>query len=205
MDHVEYFVEMTTHVPPGTPETTVNDIRSHEAVRGRELAAEGRLLRLWHPPLGPGEWRTFGLFSADDDRQLDKLLVSMPLHVWRTDEVTALSPHPNDPHSARGREAVEFLTMLTLAIPEGTPGQTVDAMKAREATRAHELGQEGRLVRLWKPPNQPGEWRTLGLWSARDAKHLEVTLESLPLYGWMTVAATPLTPHPNDPVLGRAS
>jgi muconolactone delta-isomerase len=47
--------------------------------------------------LQPGEWRTLGLFSADDGRQLEEVLASMPLHVWRTDEVTPLSPHPNDP------------------------------------------------------------------------------------------------------------
>jgi muconolactone D-isomerase len=78
-------------------------------------------------------------------------------------------------------------------------------MKVREASRAHALAQEGRLVRLWIPPNQPGQWRTLGLWSARDAADLQAALESLPLYAWMTVETTPLTAHPNDPLTGRAS
>jgi muconolactone delta-isomerase len=49
----------------------------------------------------PGEWRTLGLFAADDGGQLEEVLVSMPLRVWRTDEVTPLSPHPNDPALAR--------------------------------------------------------------------------------------------------------
>jgi muconolactone delta-isomerase len=100
---------------------------------------------------------------------------------------------------------VEFLTTLTLTIPAGTTSQTVDDMKAREAICTRELAEEGRLVRLWTPPNQPGEWRTLGLWSAHDVKDLQATLESLPLYVWMTVEATPFTPHPNDPVMGGAS
>ena len=202
---MEYFVEMTTHVPSGTPDATVDDIRAREAVRARELAAEGRLLRLWRPPLEPGEWRTFGLFNADDERRLDKDLASMPLHVWRTDEVTPLSEHPNDPHATRGGQAEEFLTMLTITVPGGTAEQTVEHLMAQEAIRAHELAQEGRLVRLWNPPNQPGVWRTLGVWSARDTGDLQATLESLPLYVWMTVEATPLTPHPNDPVTGAAS
>ena len=197
---MEYFVEMTTHVPQGTPEDTVDDIRVREAARSRELAAEGHLLRLWRPPLAPGEWRTFGLFSADGDRQLDTILASMPLHVWRTDEVTLLLEHPNDPASAQGREPVEFLTTLTLTVPERTAVQTVEDMKAQEAIRAHELADEGRLVRLWTPPNQPGQWRTSGLWSARDEAELKAMLESLPLYVWMTVETTPLTSHPNDPV-----
>lgn len=94
---MEYLVTMTTHVPDGTPEETVQDVRAREATRSRELALQGHLLRLWRPPLQPGEWRTLGLFDAADEAQLDAVLSSMPLHVWRTDEVTPLSPHPNDP------------------------------------------------------------------------------------------------------------
>jgi muconolactone delta-isomerase len=199
---MEYFVEMTTHVPTGTPEETVDDIRGREAARARELVADGRLLRLWRPPLAPGEWRTFGLFTAADDRELDETLASMPLHVWRADVVTSLSPHPNDPRNSRGAETAEFLTMLTLTVPEGTPDQAVGDMKAREAVRAGQLAAQGRLIRLWTPPDQAAQWRTLGLWSASDSAGLTATLESLPLHVWMSVEATPLTPHPNDPVMG---
>ena len=94
---MEYLVTMTTHVPEGTPEEDVQEIRKREAARSRELAAQGHLLRLRRPPLQPGEWRTLGLFAAADDGQLEEVLASMPLRIWRTDEVTPLSPHPNDP------------------------------------------------------------------------------------------------------------
>jgi muconolactone D-isomerase len=94
---VEFLVTMTTHVPDGTPAEAVDDIRRREAARARELAAEGHLLRLWRPPLQPGEWRSLGLFRASDERELEKVLASMPLRVWRTDVVTPLAPHPNDP------------------------------------------------------------------------------------------------------------
>jgi muconolactone delta-isomerase len=199
---MEYFVDMTTHVPTGTPDETVDDIRGREAARARELAADGRLLRLWRPPLAPGEWRTFGLFTAEGDRELDETLASMPLHVWRTDVVTPLLPHPNDPRNSRGAEPAEFLTMLTLTVPEGTPDQAVGDLKAREAVRARQLAEQRRLIRLWTPPDEAAQWRTLGLWSARDSAGLTATLESLPLHVWMSVDATPLSPHPNDPVLG---
>jgi muconolactone D-isomerase len=43
---MEYLVTMTTYVPDGTPTVTVADIRSREAARSSELAAEGHLLRL---------------------------------------------------------------------------------------------------------------------------------------------------------------
>ena len=98
---MEYLVTMTTHVPDGTPEGKVDEIRAREAERSRELAIEGHLLRLWRPPLQPGEWRTLGLFAADDNAQLEEVLASMPLRVWRTDDVTPLSPHPNDPALAQ--------------------------------------------------------------------------------------------------------
>jgi muconolactone D-isomerase len=94
---MEFLVSMTTHVPDGTPQQTVDDVREREAARSRELAAQGHLLRLWRPPLKPGEWRTLGLFAAADSSELERVLASMPLRVWRTDEVTPLSPHPNDP------------------------------------------------------------------------------------------------------------
>ena len=94
---MEYLVTMTTSVPDGTPEEAVDDIRNREAARSKELAAQGHLLRLWRPPLQPGEWRSLGLFAAEDRDQLEGVLASMPLRVWRTDEVVPLSPHPNDP------------------------------------------------------------------------------------------------------------
>jgi muconolactone D-isomerase len=96
---MEYLVTMTTHIPDGTSELAVEEMRAREAARSRELAAQGHLLRLWRPPLEPGEWRTLGLFSADGSRQLEETLKSMPLRVWRTDEITPLAPHPNDPAS----------------------------------------------------------------------------------------------------------
>ncbi len=94
---MEYLVTMTTHVPDGTSPEAVDEIRGREAIRSRELAAQGHLRRLWRPPLQPGEWRTLGLFAADDATQLEEVLASMPLRVWRTDEVLPLAPHPNDP------------------------------------------------------------------------------------------------------------
>ena len=94
---MEYLVTMTTHIPDGTSADAVEDIRTREAARSRELAEGGHLLRLWRPPLKPGEWRTLGLFAAVDGDQLEQVLASMPLREWRTDEVVPLSPHPSDP------------------------------------------------------------------------------------------------------------
>ena len=97
---MEFLVDMVTTVPDGTTDAEVDAIRAREAARSRELAAQGDLLRLWRPPLNPGEWRTWGLFQAADASELDKVLASMPLHVWRHDTVTPLTAHPSDPGSA---------------------------------------------------------------------------------------------------------
>jgi len=94
---IEYLVTMTTHVPDGTSASAVQDVRAREAGRAGELATEGHLVRLWGPPRQPGEWRTLGLFAAAGGAELEEVLASMPLRVWRTDEVTPLSPHPDDP------------------------------------------------------------------------------------------------------------
>jgi muconolactone delta-isomerase len=195
---MDYLVTMTTHVPDGTPEQAVDDIRAREAAHSRELADAGHLLRLWRPPLQPGEWRTLGLFAADDATQLEEVLASMPLRVWRTDEVTPLSPHPNDPALPPRPGAAEFLTTFTITIPAGTPAQTVGDTEAAEAERAKELADQGDLLRLWK---LPGEGRALGLWRAGDAAEMAAIVASLPLEraAWMTTVTTPLTKHPSDP------
>lgn len=200
---MEYLVTMTTHVPAGTPEEAVDRVRAREAARSRELASQGHLLRLWRPPLQPGEWRTLGLFAAGDAGQLEDVLASMPLRVWRTDEATPLAPHPNDPApgTGAGEKTREFLTTFTVTVPDGTPDQTVADTDAREAERARELAGQGHLVRLWK---LPGQGRALGLWRARDAAEMQEVVQSLPLGAWMTTEITPLTGHPSDPALSKS-
>ena len=198
---MEYLVTMTTRVPEGTPQEAVDDIRDREAVHSRELAAQRHLLRLWRPPLKPGEWRSLGLFAADDRKQLDEVLASMPLRVWRTDEVTPLSPHPNDPAQTAASGAPEFLTAFTINIPKGTPDRLVDDTETRESARAKELAKEEHLERLWV---LPGPGHALGLWRARDASEMKGIVESLPLNSWMTTEITPLSAHPSDPVVSRS-
>jgi len=205
---LEYLVTMTTHVPEGTSEAAVQDIRDREAARSRELAAQGHLLRLWRPPLQPGEWRTLGLFAADDGVELEGVLASMPLRVWRTDEVTPLSPHANDPARqpekgrtpAPGPGGSEYLTTFTVAVPADTAPETLDATTAREADRTRELAAQGYLERLW---TLPGQGRALGLWQAPDSAGMIALLASLPMSSWMSVQTTPLSRHPSDPASTR--
>lgn len=94
---MEFLTNMMTHVPDGIDDHTVEETRSREAIRSAELARQGHLLRLWKPPVVPGEWRTLGLWQADDEQQLAAIMSTMPLHPWMTVEVTPLVPHPSDP------------------------------------------------------------------------------------------------------------
>jgi len=219
---MEYLVDMTTRVPPGTSQESIDEIRAREAIRSVELAESGHLLRLWRPPLQPDEWRTLGLFWASDDGDLERVLASMPLRVWRTDGVTPLADHPNDPkrpglrapETSDNKGKPEFLTTFAISALNEVSEQTVDAILAGDADRGRELAEQGYLLRLWSLPAEgrtrtlpaegrrrtlPGEGRVLGLWRAADAAELRQILESLPLYGSMTVETTPLAPHPNDP------
>ena len=196
---MEYLVTMTTQVPAGTPDEVVAETRSREAARSRELARQGHLLRLWRPPLQPGEWRTIGLFAAADEAELEDVLASMPLRVWRSDQVVELSTHPNDPRQSAAADGMEFLTTFAVTIPVDADEAEVEEVKAREADRTRELAAQGHLVRLWMLAPTPGSWRALGLWRADDGDGLQAILESLPMDKWMTTETTPLTEHPNDP------
>ena len=209
VEALEYLVTMTTHVPDGTSEAAVQAVRAREAAHSGQLAKQGHLLRLWRPPLEPGEWRTLGLFAADGGSELEEVLASMPLRVWRTDEVTPLSPHPNDPHrqtegtgtSAPEPGDSEFLTMFSPAVPAEEAGSGTSVAGLGQADRWHELARQGYLERLW---TLPGQGRALGLWWAPDAAAVDLIVASFPLSPGVSVQTTPLAPHPSDPALARA-
>jgi muconolactone D-isomerase len=91
----EFIVEITTDIPAGTEPAEVERRRAAEAVRAKELAATGHLVRLWRPV---GELRSIGLWRADDEADLHKtVLGTLPLRPWMSIAVTAVDPHPNDP------------------------------------------------------------------------------------------------------------
>jgi muconolactone delta-isomerase len=189
---MEYLVTMTTTVPDGTSAQEVTDMRAREAANTAKLAADGKVLRLWRPPLGPGEWRSIGLFTAGDADELERTLAAMPLRVWRTDEVTPLGVHPNDPGPGAVRVAADRADFLvTLIVGEPDDEQAF----AREAVRARELSAQGHLVRLWRL----GERRFVGVWQAAGPAELGEILRALPLAKWLTVETVPLTRHPSDP------
>jgi muconolactone D-isomerase len=137
---MEFLVTMTTHVPGGTTAEAVDDVRAREAAHTADLAAQGYVLRLWRPPLAPGEWRSIGLFSAADAAELERVLASMPLRVWRTDEVTELTPHPSDPGAPGSKP---------LPASYSSPGDLAGALRRAEAAHGRHEKEIGHPDPDW--------------------------------------------------------
>lgn len=94
----EFLVEVTTTIPDGVTAAEVAAARAAEAARAKELAATGRLFRLWRPV---GEKRSIGVWCAEDERDLRaSVLGTLPLWPWMEAVITPLEPHPNDPGPA---------------------------------------------------------------------------------------------------------
>jgi muconolactone delta-isomerase len=103
---MEYLIDMVIKIPEGTSPARVDEAREAEGVRTAELARAGHFLRLWRPPLRPGEARAIGLFRAADEAELREILESLPMYSWIKFTITPLSPHPHDPEY-RAQQAME--------------------------------------------------------------------------------------------------
>jgi muconolactone D-isomerase len=95
---------------------------------------------------------------------------------------------------------VEFLVSILISPPEGTDPGEVTARITQEGIRAAELASQGTIRRLWRPVDDEGRWRNIGLWSAGSETELRAAIASLPLSPWMTIDVTGLSEHPSDPL-----
>jgi muconolactone D-isomerase len=91
---VEFLVHMTLRWPDSLDEAARGGLTDAEAVRARELADEGRLVKLWRVP---GERANWGIWSAPDGDVLHASLTSLPLWPYCRVTVHPLARHPNDP------------------------------------------------------------------------------------------------------------
>jgi len=98
---MEFLVGFDVTIPDGTPESEIKERVGAEASAAAALARQGHLVRLWSPPVGPGESKAVGLYRAGSEAELDGLLGALPLNGWMQITVTPLEPHPNDPTSPR--------------------------------------------------------------------------------------------------------
>jgi muconolactone D-isomerase len=94
---MEFLVEFEVDIPDEAPASEIEARNSAEAAAAARLVGEGHLLRLWKPPVAPGETKALGLYRADSEAQLADLLRALPLYDWMNIRVTPLEAHPNDP------------------------------------------------------------------------------------------------------------
>jgi muconolactone D-isomerase len=95
---------------------------------------------------------------------------------------------------------MEFLVHIQIDWPADIDPAEQQRIITEEGVRARELGNEGRIKRLWRIP---GRWANYGLWDAPDATSLHAAISSLPAYKYLDVEVTPLAQHPNDPEVWR--
>ncbi len=62
-----------------------------EAVRGRELIDQGKLIRIWRVP---GRTANVSLYRCADADEVHDLLTSLPAFPWIDAQVQALATHP---------------------------------------------------------------------------------------------------------------
>jgi muconolactone delta-isomerase len=94
---MEFLVEFEVEVPDGTPGSEVEDRTRAEAAAAARLADEGHLLRIWRRAAVADDVTVIGLYAAESEGELERLLRALPLADWMQVTVTPLAPHPNDP------------------------------------------------------------------------------------------------------------
>jgi len=112
---MEFLVAFALHIPDGTPESEVTQRVAAEASASAALGREGRLVRLWRPPVVGEERRALGLYRAGSRAELDRLLGALPLSAWMQTTVTPLESHPNDPAPLPEGTGASRGTMPTVA------------------------------------------------------------------------------------------
>jgi muconolactone D-isomerase len=88
---VEFMVSIEVRTPPDMDPDRLSALQGAEAVRARELVAQGILRRIWRIP---GRRANVSLWEAPDATALHTALSSLPLWPWLEIEVQPLATHP---------------------------------------------------------------------------------------------------------------
>ena len=122
---MDFLVEIDVHVPDGTPQTEIEQRMNAEATAAATLVHDGHLVRLWKTAAGSN--KVVGLYRAQNEPEIDRLLGALPLNGWMQTTVTALEPHPNDPAMTRATSFQLHEPRLTAAYRlEATLGEPLD-------------------------------------------------------------------------------
>jgi muconolactone D-isomerase len=97
---MEFLVRIQVEWPADRDLDELARLMTAERQRANELAAEGRIRRLWRVPGRTANW---GVWEAPDATALHEVLTSLPLYRWVTIDVHPLAAHPSDPERPGGR------------------------------------------------------------------------------------------------------
>jgi muconolactone delta-isomerase len=163
---MEFLVGFDVSIPGGAPDSEVKERVSAEAAAAADLARQGHLVRLWKPPVAPGETKAVGLYRADTEEELDGLLGALPLDGWMHVSVTPLQPHPNDPTAPRP-------SSFQLPDPRLTPVYRLEAALGEPVDLGETVQGHRRIVPLTGGsftgptisgrllPGASGDWQTV--------------------------------------------
>jgi muconolactone D-isomerase len=94
---MEFLVEFEVEVPDGTTQSEVERRTHAEAFAAARLAEDGHLLRVWRRAAVADDATVIGLYAAESDAELERLMCALPLADWMQVTIIPLAPHPNDP------------------------------------------------------------------------------------------------------------
>jgi muconolactone D-isomerase len=97
---MEFLVHIEVRYPADGDPEELGSLVAAERLRGAELAAEGRIRRMWRIPGRTANW---GIWEAPDATALHAALMSLPFFKWLEIEVHPLAQHPSDPERPGGR------------------------------------------------------------------------------------------------------
>ena len=97
-----------------------------------------------------------------------------------------------------------YLVTMSLYVHEAASSELLERIRTLMTSAVRQLSSSGHLLRLWQPPLPFDEWRTLGLFLARDRRELDLLLDLVREQEWRMDRITPLESHPDDPLLTAA-
>ncbi|MBA3778168.1 MAG: muconolactone Delta-isomerase family protein [Chloroflexi bacterium] len=97
---MEFLVHIEVEWPADGDPQELARLTAAERERAAQLAAEGRIRRLWRIP---GRRENWGLWEAPDATALHESLMSLPFYPWLSIDVEPLAAHPSDPERPGGR------------------------------------------------------------------------------------------------------
>lgn len=88
-----------------------------------------------------------------------------------------------------------YAVTMNVSIPLGQdPAVTADTL-AREKAYSQELQQSGEWAHIWR---KVGQYSNLSIFDVESNERLHNILWGLPLFPYMEVDVTPLSPHPSS-------